>query len=200
MNSSVVHHAGRVLRWASMVCLTGVAISSAAAAPQAQSSQSSSESAVNQPQAAVWQAYELQFHYFAAHTYYSCSGLENRLEAMLRQLGAAKDINVMVTGCFGTADVGNMLSARIKTRMPAAAGEAPSDSFQATSKLVVLRSGRAGDNAGGDCELLEQVRDQILPALKLKLVKDDLNCVPGMANSPSRSLQVMALLPELSKP
>jgi hypothetical protein len=147
----------------------------------------------------VWQTYDLDFHYFASGTYYNCSALETRLESMLRQLGAEKTVRATVTGCFGTADVGNMLSARIHVRMPALAGDAPAESFMATTKTVTLKSGRSGDSSGGDCELLEQVRDQILPALKLQVVKDDLHCIPHSANPPGRSLQVVALLPEVSK-
>jgi hypothetical protein len=183
------------------VCLAGIGAASIATASAASvsSQSSSSSSAVNQPVAAVWQPYELQFNYFAAHTYYSCSGLEDRLAAILRELGADKEVHVSVTGCFGSANVGNMLNARIQARLPAAAGDAPADSFQATTKVITIRAGRSGDATAGDCELLEQVRDQILPALKLERVKDDLNCIPGGANSPSRSLQVRALIPEATK-
>jgi hypothetical protein len=163
------------------------------------SEQSSSAAPANEPAAAVWQAYDLNFHYFASGTYYNCSALETRLETMLRQLGAEKAVRATVTGCFGTADVGNMLSARIHVRMPTLAGDAPAESFMATTKTIRLSSGRTGDSSGGDCELLEQVRDQILPTLKLKVVKDDLNCIPNSANPPGRSLQIVALVPEAPK-
>ncbi len=188
-------HINRVLRLMAIASCLVFAMPSGAAV----SAQSSSAVPANEPAAAVWQAYDLDFHYFASGTYYNCSALETRLETMLRQLGAEKDVRATVTGCFGTADVGNMLSARIHVRMPALAGDAPAESFMATTKTITLKSGRSGDSSGGDCELLEQVRDQILPTLKLKVVKDDLNCIPNSANPPNRSLQIVALLPEVSK-
>jgi hypothetical protein len=200
MNVVLVHCVDRLRQVVRCASVLSVAVAGAGTASAAASHSSSSASIVNEPAAAVWQAYELQFHYFASHTYYSCSGLESRLEAILRELGADKDVRASVTGCFGTADVGNMLNARIKVRMPVAAGDAPAESFLASSKVVTVRGGRQGASMSGDCELLEQVRDQILPALKLERVKDDLNCIPGAANSPNRSLQVRALLPEAVKP
>ncbi len=47
----------------------------------------------------------------------------------------------------------------------------------------------------GDCELLEQVRDQLLPALQLKIVKDDLHCFPGQEVLANRTMQIAALVP-----
>jgi hypothetical protein len=195
MNIPSVRFASRMLGLAGITCLLAATMLSVAAVPV----QPASASEVSPPASAVWQPYELNFHYFAANTYYSCSGLENRLEGLLREMGADKDVRASVSGCFGPANLGNMLSARIRLRMPTASGDAVSESFLVSSKTVTLKSGRLGDVGSGDCELLEQVRDQILPALKLQLVKDDLRCVPGAANSPGRSLQVVALLPEVAK-
>jgi len=145
---------------------------------------------------AVWQPYELDFHYFGTSTYYNCSSLEDRLEGILRELGADKDVRANVTGCFGSANLGKMLNAHINVRMPALTNDTTADAFPVNSKTVSLKSGRSGDALGSDCELLEQIRDQILPALKLQAVKDDLSCIPGHANYASRSLQVTAWVPD----
>jgi hypothetical protein len=185
-----------MLRLAGIACLVAATASSIAAVP----TQSGSAAEVSPPASAVWQPYELNFHYFAAHTYYSCSGLEDRLEDLLQEMGADKDVRATVSGCFGTANIGNMLSARIRLRMPTASGDAASESFPVTTRTVTLKAGGPGDTGSGDCELLEQVRDQILPALKLQLVKDDLHCIPGVASSPGRSLQVVAMVAAPAKP
>lgn len=160
--------------------------------------QSVSASEVPQPTSAVWKPYELDFHYFGSTTYYNCSALESRLEQLLQEIGADKETHVTVTGCFGPADLGKMLTAHIRVRMPVSS-EPQSQSFPVSSKTVTLKAGRTGESGSGDCELLEQVRDQLLPAFKLQLVKDDLGCVPGQATYAGRSLQVMALLPEPAK-
>lgn len=153
---------------------------------------------VAQPVSAVWKPYELDFHYFGSTTYYNCSALEDRLEQLLQEMGADKEMRVTVTGCFGPADIGKMLTAHIRVRMPVS-GEPQAQSFLVSSKPVTLKAGRSGQSGASDCELLEQVRDQILPVFKLQLVKDDLGCVPGQATYSNRSLQVMALLPEPAK-
>jgi hypothetical protein len=158
--------------------------------------QPSSASGVSQAIPAIWQPYELTFHYFGFTTYYSCSALEDRLEQMLQEMGADKDVRVIATGCFGSADLGKNLTAHIRVRMPMAPSEPQEQSFLATSRPVTLKSGGFGAVGSGDCELLEQVRDQILPALKLQLIKDSLGCIPGHASYSGHSLQVMALVPE----
>lgn len=147
---------------------------------------------------AQWQSYDLRFHYFGFTTYYSCSGLEDRLEQLLWEMGADRDVRVSASGCFGFHDVSNMLSARIRVRMPiiqSATNDTQGASFSAVSKPVDLRSSRSGEMEAGDCELLEQVRDQLLPALKLPLIKDNLSCMPGQISF-RHVLQVMALIPE----
>ena len=98
MNIPLVRFAGSVPRLARMA-LTGAALSGVAAL----GAQSSTAAETTPPTAAVWQPYEVNFHYFATGTYYSCSGLEDRLEGMLQTMGASKDVHVGVSGCFGPA-------------------------------------------------------------------------------------------------
>jgi hypothetical protein len=143
--------------------------------------------------AAQWQPFDVRFHYFGFTTYYSCDGLENRLEQILKELGADQEVRVSVSGCAGFNSIDNMLSARITGRMPAVS-DASGETFAAISKAVTLQTHSSGSQVGsGDCELLEQVRDKLLPALKLQAVTDSLRCTPGMTFG-SRSLQVRALV------
>jgi hypothetical protein len=143
---------------------------------------------------ALWKTYDLYFHYFGFNTYYTCSGLEDRLEQILKQLGADKDVRATATGCLGFNEVNNMLSARIKARLPVAPKAEAEQSFLAVSKPVTLQTRLRGDPGLGDCELLEQVRRQLLPALSIPLVKDGLHCSPGQIEIGSQSLQVMTLV------
>ena len=190
---------GYSVRCRRLTAIVGVAGAALSLSVATAAMQPSTASEVGQGAPAAWQSYDLNFHYFGFTTYYSCSGLENRLEQILREMGADQDLRVSASGCFGAGDIGNMLSARIRVRMPVAPSESQPETFLAASKPVTLRSGANGAVGAGDCELLEQVRDQLLPALKIQLVQDDLRCVPGQANYSGRSLQVMALLPEPAK-
>lgn len=183
------------LLWVATLALTLIGFQAAALTEGGSASNPADHSVTAQ-----WQDYDLNFHYFGFTSYYTCSGIESKLEELLRELGADPKVRVSATGCFGSNDIGKSISARIKVRMPiqqtAVAPSVDGASFKATSKSVVLRSGRGGDYGSTDCELLEQVRDQLLPALKMKLVKDDLRCIPGQPSLGSRGIEVMALLPE----
>ncbi len=148
---------------------------------------------------AQWQDYDLQFHYFGLTTYYSCSGFEDRLEQILRELGANPDVRVSVVNCSGLNDISQWQWARIRVRMPTAPAAVAADSFVAASKVISLRVHNSGQSGSGDCELLEEVRDQLLPALKMELLKDDLHCVPGQASQIGQSLQVKTLIPAKDK-
>lgn len=148
---------------------------------------------------AQWQPHELNFHYFGLTTFYSCTGLEERLEQILRQLGAHPDVRVSATGCLGPSDISRSQIARIRVRMPAAPAGGTADAFSATRKVVSLKTHDIGNNGAGACELLEQVRDQLLPKLNIQLVKDDLQCIPGQPSHIGRSLQVQTLVATDSK-
>jgi hypothetical protein len=52
-----------------------------------------------------------------------------------------------------------------------------------------------GESGSGECELLEAMRNQLLPALKVTVLGDDLHCVPVSASLLSRTLQVQSLSP-----
>lgn len=147
---------------------------------------------------AQWQPRELNFHYMGLSTYYSCTAIEDRLEQLLRDLGAKPDVRVSATGCFTPSDVSKMISARIRLSMPVAAdGAAPTKdvaAFPAQHKVVTLRTHPDNQFGSGDCELLEQVRNQLVPALKLQIVKDDLHCIPGQATVGNQTVQVATLV------
>lgn len=157
--------------------------------------------AADKPVQASWQSYEVDFPYMGFGAYYSCTGLEDRLEDYLRQLGAQKDVKVMAQGCAGQ-DVSNSIWTHIRVSLPTPADANSADSkdkFPAVQKTVALKTQRYGESGSGNCELLEQVRDRLLPKLKLKAVQDDLHCVPKQPNVGVKTLQVAALVPEDSK-
>lgn len=198
MNTSTDRKPGHA--WRITLSCAGLAVmgwSGAGAVSQPADSSASGQAAASIP--AQWQEHELRFHYFGFTTYYSCMGLEDRLKELLRQLGAS-DVMVSANGCMGFNEISKSISARIKVRMPVGEGAGTGTAFSAQNTPVELRASRMGESGSGDCELLEQVRDQLLPPLKLSLVKDDLLCVPGQFVGGARSLKVMALLPAPARP
>jgi hypothetical protein len=112
----------------------------------------------------------------------------------LRDLGARKDLLVSATGCIG-GHVTPLISVRVRVSLPLQGEVADSkDSVMANPKTVELKSKSNGDSGAGDCELLEQMRDRLLPELKLKSAGDNLRCIPGQAGIGSRTLKVPTLI------
>lgn len=146
---------------------------------------------------AQWQPQELTFSFMGLKTAYNCDSLEDRLEQLLQELGARSDVKVRATGC-APKQVSGMITTRINLNMPVDAGAATGSgpSFTAQRKTVTLAAHSDGRRVGsGDCELLEQVRRQLLPALKLQVVKDELRCFPGAESLGNRTMEVTALVP-----
>lgn len=143
---------------------------------------------------AHWQDYQVSFGYSSLNTLYSCNGIEDRIEDLLRQLGARKDARASAAGCGGD-QVSPMISVRIRAALPVAgAASQGGETFTAQHKSVQLKTKSNGAVGSGDCELLEQIRGRLLPELKLKSTGDDLRCIPGQPSIGVGTLNVAALL------
>lgn len=147
---------------------------------------------------AGWQSHELTMHYSSFETWYNCDSFENKLEQILRQLGARDDVKVRTSGCYGNDQVGNMLTSRITVAMPLA-GDSSGESFTAGYRTVTLRADQGSTAGLGDCELLEQVQRQLLPKLKLQRSGAEVRCTPGNGMNARQSLDVRALVPTVKK-
>jgi hypothetical protein len=118
---------------------------------------------------------------------------------LLRDLGAKADVRVSATGCV-PGQISRTITARINVSMPVEAGSAAtvdSATFSAQRKTVTLaiHTGTGPPMGAGDCELLEQVRRQLLPELKLQVMNDEVRCYPGAEVLANRKMQVSALVP-----
>src|SRR5579863_2263750 len=47
----------------------------------------------------VWQEHQVDFPYLGFTSHYSCDGLQDKLQLLLRQLGARSDAKVLSYGC-----------------------------------------------------------------------------------------------------
>ncbi len=141
---------------------------------------------------ANWQSQELVFHFSSFETWYNCNSFEDKLEKIFRQLGARDDVKVRTSGCYGSDQIGNMLTSRIKVAMPSAT-DASGEAFMAGYHTVTLRADQWNSVGMGDCELLEQLQRQLLPKLKLQNTSE-IRCTPGNAMNGRQSLDVRALI------
>jgi len=151
-------------------------------------------------QAAVWTQKELSFVYQGFTTKYSCDGLHDKIREALLQLGARKkDLKVYDYGCagpYGRPDPFPGVRIKMSVLTPAAdqAADASQTPVDAHWKQVDLRLRDASfRNESGECELVEQIRQKILPLFSTRNLDSRTDCVPHQASPVGPSLKVEVL-------
>ena len=158
-------------------------------------------------QPAVWTPKELQFTYMGFTTHYTCDGLRDTVKNMLLQLGARKDdLKVYEQPCSGNPDRPNPFPG-VKIKMsvlqptPVMPGsDSDNQTVQAHWKTVKLPYGKTGLDAAGQCELLEQVKQKILPLFTTRNVDLRAACVPHQLEPIGTNLQADVLVTDQKKP
>jgi hypothetical protein len=177
-----------------------------------------------EPVEAIWKDQEFSFHFQSFTTFYSCSGLEMKLERILKALGV-KAGNVRVRAPECPTGVARLPRVTIEGRSPTAATPAAiaerdktkstrelaarvqgkrdaideiTEQFPATWKRVSLSRGSLGLEPG-DCELIDELKRKVLPRLSVRLVDDDVSCSPNSLALGQPRLEVEALV-ALPKP
>jgi hypothetical protein len=128
---------------------------------------------------------------------YSCDGLGDRVRSILLALGAREDLQVREGPCASLGQPSVLPAVTIKMNVlqvvtdPKAAG---SPAVQAHWKSVDLPPAGNPLWTGVDCELLEQVRQSILPAFATRNVEERSSCVPHQAQIRSPHLRAEVLV------
>jgi hypothetical protein len=173
-----------------------------------------------QPVKAVWQVQEIFLSYLGFTSFYSCDGMRDRVSDWMKQIGAQDRSVVSIAGCDRASGPARTPSVRILIATPVAATpeaiaanandpkraaalaklqkrvKTPlqDGTFDATRKTVVLLSKETPMvGAAGDCELLENLRDQVLKKVDARVVKDNLGCSPhqGTVGNPQLEVEVL---------
>lgn len=159
--------------------------------------------AAESSQAAVWTPRKLHFVYMGFTTHYSCDGLRDNVKSALLQLGARPiDLHVQEAGCT-RADGGPEpfpgVEATFSVLAPAASAQgegAASASVKAHWESVELNLDRDSLEQAGQCELLEQIKKEILPLFATRSVEFTDSCFPHELTLGVRlRLQVLKPLP-----
>jgi hypothetical protein len=175
---------------------------------------------VEEPVQAIWKKQEISFYFHSFTTFYSCSGLESKLERIMRALGVHAQVRVRSADC--PSSVARMprvvmritgaveatpdaLAERDKNKSVRELAERvrgrgkstdPLDSleqFPAQWRRVALNRGRLNLEPG-DCELIEELQRKVLPKLAVRVVDDDLRCSPHQLTLGQPRLEVDALM------
>jgi hypothetical protein len=140
------------------------------------------------PVQATWKTQEIRYSYVGFTTAYNCDAAESRLKAILRALGAHEQTRVSAQGCDFNRPSRNFFI-----------NMALDENFPAQWQTIELARDRKLDLQPGDCELMQGLREHVLPKLSVKVVADRVNCVPRQLSYQTPELTVSALVP-MAKP
>jgi len=152
-------------------------------------------------QSAVWTQKEFNFIYQGFTTKYSCDGLHGKMRSILLELGARKeDLKISDWGCSGRSGVPDPfpgVAVKMSVLVPAdASGEPAVPSHWKAIKLKLDNSSLA---EAGECELVEQVKQKVLPLFTTRNVDLQNTCVPHQLTPGGTQLTAEVLTPDQMK-
>jgi hypothetical protein len=130
----------------------------------------------------VWQKHEYSFQFLGFTTTYSCDGLASKLKVLLIAAGARADVRSTSDGCargYETPDKFARARLTFYTLAPVGTGENASLPINGVWQSVVIAARSPREVALGDCELIEQFRDKVLPMFTTRTIDNRMTCVPN---------------------
>lgn len=174
-----------------------------------------------EPVMAVWKPQEINFYLHTTTSVYSCRAVTGKVRQLLIALGVDPEVKVSSAGCYDN-ELNRMPYLRIRLVSPVQAtpqalaeleksrstrelvarlkGERPgeiTEQFPAQWRKVSLSRGQLGLEEG-DCELIDELKRKVLPQLAIRIVKDEMSCMPYSLTlgQPRLEVEALARLPE----
>lgn len=129
----------------------------------------------------TWQSHKYTFQFLGFTSTYSCDGLADKLRIVLLAAGARSDVKSTPGACasgFGRPDKFARADLTFYTLTPADSGAAAGAGVQGVWRPVAFASRQPRQLALGDCELMEQFRQQVLPMFTTRNVVSNTTCIP----------------------
>jgi hypothetical protein len=161
----------RTLRTFSAVMIFGFSATALASEPSATDSQQG-----------AWQKHEYTLQFLGFTTTYSCDGLAGKLKVLLIAAGARTDAKSTSGGCtrgYGIPDKFARANLKFYTLAPTAHGDNASPPINGAWRPVAIANRSPREITLGDCELVEQFRDSVLPMFATRNLDSRLTCVPN---------------------
>jgi len=162
-------------------------------------------------QPARWEQKKIYFTYLGFTTHYSCEGLTDQVRRVLLELGARKaDMHVHEAGCtsrLGEPEPFPAVQGTFFVLEPVAPSQADDPSAHpgivpAHWQPVNVHFDHQNESLdmSGQCELLEQVRQHILPLFPARNVQFNTLCIPHQLTAGGNTLQAEVLIPDTAGP
>lgn len=140
-----------------------------------------------------WQQHKFSFQFLGFTSTYSCDGLADKLKVLLLAAGARADIKSWPGACasgFGRPDKFARAELTFYTLAPVDPG-APADAkpVKGTWRTVAFSARSPRELQVGDCELVEQFFNQVLPMFKTQNVMNSTTCVPHQQSGSTINLK-----------
>jgi|SRR5580658_1272091 hypothetical protein len=148
---------------------------------------------------AVWAPQKLSFTFLGFTAKYSCDGLQDKMRRVLLKLGAqAKDLSVRQKGCAGglgrpSAFPGVYVQMNVLQPVTDKT-DAAAVRVNAHWQTVDLTASRDPVDAAGDCELTEQIKEQVLPKFTTRNVEYRSTCIPNQLTVGGTQLKAEVLI------
>jgi len=133
----------------------------------------------------VWQKHDYNFQFLGFTSTYSCDGLASKLKVLLITAGAREDAKAASVGCsgdYGVPDKFAQSRLTFYTLAPVGGGENASPPINGVWRSVAFAERSPREVALGDCELVEQFRDKVLPMFTTRNVDNRMTCVPNQVS------------------
>ncbi len=150
----------------------------------------------------IWQKHDYAFQFLGFTTTYSCDGLADKLKMLLIAAGARADVKSYPGACaseYGRPDPFANAHLTFYTLTPPAADAAPGSTVDGTWRPVLLAARSPLELATGDCELVEQFKDKVLPLFTTREVDSKTTCIPHQDSGSVISLKFDSFVAPLHK-
>jgi hypothetical protein len=129
----------------------------------------------------TWQSHKYSFQFLGFTSTYSCDGLADKLRIVLLAAGARSDVKSQPGACasgFGRPDRFARADLTFYTLAPADPSAAASGAVKGIWRPVTFAARRPRELGIGDCELIDQFRQQVLPMFTTRDVINNTTCIP----------------------
>jgi hypothetical protein len=130
----------------------------------------------------VWQKHDYSFQLLGFTSTYSCDGLASMLKVLLIAAGARTDTKSISGGCsrgYGVPDKFARANLTFYTLAPIVNGENSIAPINGVWRSVAFADRSPREVRLGDCELVEQFRDKVLPMFTTRNFDSRMTCIPN---------------------